>query len=111
MENLILRVLSFDLTVPTHYTFLMEYCISNNLSDKIKFLAMVNFNKYKYSEFLNVIIFSKFNSFSSSFLTFNMFCVVSVFVRVVDARGRSILTIFAQSFGCVRGSTSAAYVT
>ncbi|XP_071645143.1 cyclin-A1 [Temnothorax longispinosus] len=40
MENLILRVLSFDLTVPTHYTFLLEYCISNNLSDKIKFLAM-----------------------------------------------------------------------
>ncbi|XP_018305955.1 cyclin-A2 isoform X2 [Mycetomoellerius zeteki] len=40
MENLILRVLSFDLTVPTHITFLMEYCISNNLSDKIKFLAM-----------------------------------------------------------------------
>lgn len=40
MENLILRVLSFDLTVPTHFTFLMEYCINNNLSDKIKFLAM-----------------------------------------------------------------------
>ncbi|XP_029174789.1 cyclin-A1 isoform X2 [Nylanderia fulva] len=40
MENLILRVLSFDLTVPTHFTFLTEYCISNNLSDKIKFLAM-----------------------------------------------------------------------
>ncbi|XP_011175503.1 cyclin-A2 [Solenopsis invicta] len=40
MENLILRVLSFDLTVPTHFTFLMEYCISNNLSDKIRFLAM-----------------------------------------------------------------------
>lgn len=45
MENLILRVLSFDLTVPTHFTFLTEYCISNNLSDKIKFLAMVSFNK------------------------------------------------------------------
>ncbi|XP_011638462.1 cyclin-A2 isoform X1 [Pogonomyrmex barbatus] len=40
MENLILRVLSFDLTVPTHLTFLMEYCINNNLSDKIRFLAM-----------------------------------------------------------------------
>ncbi|XP_018339185.1 PREDICTED: cyclin-A2 isoform X2 [Trachymyrmex septentrionalis] len=40
MENLILRVLSFDLTIPTHVTFLMEYCISNNLSDKVKFLAM-----------------------------------------------------------------------
>ncbi|KAL0101501.1 hypothetical protein PUN28_018968 [Cardiocondyla obscurior] len=40
MENLILRVLSFDLTIPTHYTFLMEYCITNNLSDQVKFLAM-----------------------------------------------------------------------
>ncbi|KYM93446.1 PREDICTED: cyclin-A2 [Cyphomyrmex costatus] len=40
MENLILKVLSFDLTVPTYVTFLMEYCISNNLSDKIKCLAM-----------------------------------------------------------------------
>ncbi|CAL7945136.1 unnamed protein product [Xylocopa violacea] len=40
MEHLILRVLSFDLTVPTPLTFLKEYCISNNLSEKIKFLAM-----------------------------------------------------------------------
>ncbi|XP_076227714.1 cyclin A isoform X2 [Nomia melanderi] len=40
MEHLILRVLSFDLTVPTPLTFLMEYCISSNLSEKIKFLAM-----------------------------------------------------------------------
>ncbi|KAG9436706.1 cyclin-A2 [Apis mellifera carnica] len=40
MEHLILRVLSFDLTVPTPLTFLMEFCISNNLSEKIKFLAM-----------------------------------------------------------------------
>ncbi|CAK9825104.1 G2/mitotic-specific cyclin-A [Anthophora retusa] len=40
MEHLILRVLSFDLSVPTPLTFLMEYCISNNLSEKIKFLAM-----------------------------------------------------------------------
>lgn len=42
MEHLILRVLSFDLTVPTPLTFLMEFCISNNLSEKIKFLAMVS---------------------------------------------------------------------
>ncbi|XP_076664186.1 cyclin A isoform X2 [Andrena cerasifolii] len=40
MEHLILRVLSFDLTVPTPLIFLMEYCICNNLSEKIKFLAM-----------------------------------------------------------------------
>lgn len=42
MEHLILRVLSFDLTVPTPLTFLTEYCIGNNLSEKVKFLAMVN---------------------------------------------------------------------
>lgn len=42
MEHLILRVLSFDLTVPTPLTFVMEYCINNNLSEKIKFLAMVS---------------------------------------------------------------------
>ncbi|XP_053976658.1 cyclin-A2 isoform X1 [Hylaeus anthracinus] len=40
MEHLILRVLSLDLTVPTPLVFLMEYCISNNLPEKIKFLAM-----------------------------------------------------------------------
>ncbi|KAK0158871.1 hypothetical protein PV328_009814 [Microctonus aethiopoides] len=40
MEHLILRVLSFDLTVPTPLSFLRDYCISNNLSEKILFLAM-----------------------------------------------------------------------
>ncbi|XP_033216332.1 cyclin-A2 [Belonocnema kinseyi] len=40
MEHLILRVLSFDLTVPTPLSFLMEYCTSNNLSEKIQYLAM-----------------------------------------------------------------------
>ncbi|XP_012287078.1 cyclin-A2 [Orussus abietinus] len=40
MEHLILRVLSFDLTVPTPLAFLTCYCISNNLSDKIQHLAM-----------------------------------------------------------------------
>ncbi|XP_011351925.1 cyclin-A1 isoform X2 [Ooceraea biroi] len=40
MENLILRVLAFDLTVPTPLTFLMKFCVSNNLSDKIRYLAM-----------------------------------------------------------------------
>ena len=48
MEHLILRVLSFDLTVPTPLTFLMEYCINNNLSEKIKFLAMVSVYIYIY---------------------------------------------------------------
>lgn len=46
MENLILKVLSFDLTVPTHLTFLMEYCVSNNLPDKVRFLAMVSSSEH-----------------------------------------------------------------
>ncbi|XP_008549422.1 cyclin-A1 [Microplitis demolitor] len=40
MEHLILRVLSFDLTVPTPLAFIRDLCISNNLSDKILYLAM-----------------------------------------------------------------------
>ncbi|XP_033320775.2 cyclin A isoform X1 [Megalopta genalis] len=40
MEHLILRVLSFDLSVPTTLTFLIDYCMCNNLPEKIKFLAM-----------------------------------------------------------------------
>ncbi|XP_015521403.1 cyclin-A2 [Neodiprion pinetum] len=40
MEHLILRVLSFDLTVPTPLAFLTDFCISNNLSEKIQYLAM-----------------------------------------------------------------------
>ena len=54
MEHLILRVLSFDLTVPTPLAFLMEYCISNNLSEKIQYLAMVGFYfaRITYTHFL-----------------------------------------------------------
>ncbi|XP_012268208.1 cyclin-A2 [Athalia rosae] len=40
MEHLILRVLSFDLTVPTPLAFLTDLCISYNLSEKIQYLAM-----------------------------------------------------------------------
>lgn len=40
MENLILRVLAFDLTAPTPLAFLMDFCTSNNLSVKIRYLAM-----------------------------------------------------------------------
>ncbi|XP_011501243.1 PREDICTED: cyclin-A1 [Ceratosolen solmsi marchali] len=40
MEHLILRVLSFDLIIPTPLAFLMEYCLSNNLSEKTQYLAM-----------------------------------------------------------------------
>lgn len=83
MENLILRVLSFDLTVPTHFTFLMEYCISNNLSDKIKFLAMVGFTKYKYnlcSNFFIIILSVLIVFVSLSFIIFECILHFAVFV-------------------------------
>lgn len=47
MEHLILRVLSFDLTVPTPLAFLTDYCTSNNLSDKIQYLAQVKNKRTK----------------------------------------------------------------
>ncbi|KAL6425946.1 hypothetical protein ACFW04_008922 [Cataglyphis niger] len=71
MENLILRVLSFDLTVPTHFTFLMEYCINNNLSDKIKFLAMVSFNKCK---IICVLILGYYKLSVSIMFVFSLSC-------------------------------------
>ncbi|KAJ8949827.1 hypothetical protein NQ318_000526 [Aromia moschata] len=40
MEHLILKVLGFDLSVPTPLTFITAICITNKLSDKIMYLAM-----------------------------------------------------------------------
>uniref|UniRef100_A0A336MS83 Cyclin-A2 n=1 Tax=Culicoides sonorensis TaxID=179676 RepID=A0A336MS83_CULSO len=40
MEQLILKVLSFDLTVPTPLAFITLYSIMNEVPDKVKFLAM-----------------------------------------------------------------------
>uniref|UniRef100_A0A6P7GC24 G2/mitotic-specific cyclin-A-like n=1 Tax=Diabrotica virgifera virgifera TaxID=50390 RepID=A0A6P7GC24_DIAVI len=40
MEQLILKVLSFDLSIPTPLTFITAMCVSNNLSDKTMYLAM-----------------------------------------------------------------------
>lgn len=40
MEQLILKVLSFDLTVPTSLVFTNLYCVMNDLPDKVKFLTM-----------------------------------------------------------------------
>lgn len=42
MEQLILKVLSFDLTVPTSLVFTTLYCIMNDIPDKVKFLTMVS---------------------------------------------------------------------
>ncbi|KAK9693202.1 Cyclin, C-terminal domain [Popillia japonica] len=40
MEILILRILDFDLSVPTPYTFITAISICNKLSEKVMFLAM-----------------------------------------------------------------------
>lgn len=42
MEHLILKVLSFDLSVPTPLTFITAMCISNKLNEKTMYLAMVS---------------------------------------------------------------------
>lgn len=41
MEQLILKVLTFDLFVPTTFTFVNIYVTMNQLSDQVKFLATV----------------------------------------------------------------------
>lgn len=45
MEQLILKVLSFDLSVPTSLVFTTLYTIMNDLPDKVKFLSMVKSKK------------------------------------------------------------------
>ncbi|XP_052860092.1 G2/mitotic-specific cyclin-A [Anopheles cruzii] len=40
MEQLILKVLSFDLTVPTSLEFTNIYCVMNDVPDKVKYLTM-----------------------------------------------------------------------
>lgn len=42
MEQLLLKVLAFDLSIPTVYTFLNSYATITKMSDQCKFLAMVN---------------------------------------------------------------------
>uniref|UniRef100_A0A182WEW9 Uncharacterized protein n=1 Tax=Anopheles minimus TaxID=112268 RepID=A0A182WEW9_9DIPT len=40
MEQLMLKVLSFDLTVPTSLVFINSYSVMNDVPDKVKYLAM-----------------------------------------------------------------------
>ena len=41
MEHLILKVLAFDLSVPTALSFITTFTVSGHLSNTIMFLAMV----------------------------------------------------------------------
>lgn len=40
MEQLILKVLGFDLSVPTTLVFTTVYCVMNDVPDKVKFMSM-----------------------------------------------------------------------
>lgn len=41
MEHLILKVLGFDLSVPTPLTFITAMCVTNKLTEETMYLAMV----------------------------------------------------------------------
>lgn len=43
MEHLILKVLGFDLSIPTPLTFITAMCVMNNLNQKTTYLAMVSY--------------------------------------------------------------------
>lgn len=42
MEQLILKVLGFDLSVPTTLVFTTVYCVMNDVPDKVKHMCMVS---------------------------------------------------------------------
>lgn len=41
MENLVLKVLGFDLSVPTALTFITAMCVTSKLTEQTMYLAMV----------------------------------------------------------------------
>lgn len=43
MEHLILKVLSFDLSVPTPLTFVKDFCTTYEFDDKTTSLSLVSF--------------------------------------------------------------------
>lgn len=42
MEQLILKVLGFDLSVPTPLVFTTLYCVMNDVPDTVKYMSMVS---------------------------------------------------------------------
>lgn len=78
MEHLILRVLSFDLTVPTPLAFLTDYCTSNNLSDKIQYLAQVQkiFNAVNQTNHLHIL--KVMNLKTNNSVNFQYLCELSL---------------------------------
>lgn len=60
MEHLILKVLAFDLSVPTTLSFITSFSVSSDLSETTMFLAMVRLNHL----FLNTL-----NNFRFDFIS------------------------------------------
>lgn len=55
MEQLILKVLGFDVSSPTTIIFLTHICVHSNLPLKVMYLAMVSFDALVNSLILNQI--------------------------------------------------------
>lgn len=56
MEQLILKVLTFDLFVPTLFTFINLYVTMNGIEDRVKYLATVSSNAAKSQYILSINI-------------------------------------------------------
>lgn len=56
MEQLILKVLGFDVSSPTTIIFLSHICVHCNVSLKVMYLAMVILNIYLYFFVIVIII-------------------------------------------------------
>lgn len=60
MEKLMLRILTFNISGPTPLNFLQFYCTDNNLSDRVKYLAMVSLEKIQ--SFIILYVFTIFST-------------------------------------------------
>ena len=65
MEHLILKVLAFDLSVPTTLSFITSFSASTDLPETTMFLAMVRMNNLKslsiFSTLKNLVCTLSFN--------------------------------------------------
>lgn len=69
MEQLLLKVLAFDLSIPTVYTFLNSYATITKMTDQCKFLAMVS---------IHVLFMSNNNVHSTLRIQFQYLCELSL---------------------------------
>lgn len=92
MEQLILKVLSFDLSIPTPLTFINAICIGNQIPDKTMFLAMVSllncFVGFWLSKRFGFYLKTFYSSCNKVYLFlngfFSVFCVTRFFYSIYD---------------------------